>query len=116
MLDYIHGITYGTRMITKFKHENCFTHILKVEDHFMFADVFQAGFGSTPRKSSMMAYGTIIDFENFDIAWEKIKDDYSPDCWEEMCKYWMHQAYLSPIPVLFVHTIYRKLGLTVPTE
>ncbi len=98
-------------MITEFKHEECFTHILKCEDHFMFADVFQAGFGSTPRKSSMCAYGTVLDYANFDKAWEKIKDEYSVDCWKEMCEYWAYQKYLSPIPVLFVCQIYRKLGL-----
>jgi hypothetical protein len=98
-------------MITEFKNEECFSHILKVEDHFMFADTFQAGFGSTPRKSSMCAYGTVLDYANFDKAWEKIKDKYSPDCWKEMCEYWLFQHYLSPIPVLFVSCIYRKLGL-----
>ena len=98
-------------MITEFKHEECFSHILKCEDHFMLADVFQAGFGSTPRKSSMCAYGTILDYGNFDKAWEEIKDQYSIDCWKEMCEYWTYQHYLSPIPVLFVCQIYRKLGL-----
>jgi len=99
-------------MITEFKYDECFTHIKTCEDHFMLADVFQAGFGRTPRKSSMMAYGTIINFENFDKAWESIKDKYSPECWQEMCKYWEYQSYLSPIPSLLVRTIYRKLGLT----
>ena len=99
------------RMITEFKNEECFGHILKCEEHFMFADVFQAGFGSTPRKSSMCAYGTIINFENFDKAWETIKNEYSIDCWIEMCKCWIYQYYLSPIPALLVSTIYRKLGL-----
>ena len=64
-------------MIKKFKNEECFNHILKCEDHFMLADVFQAGFGSTPRKSSMCAYGTVLDYANFDKAWETIKDQYS---------------------------------------
>ena len=77
----------------------------------MLADVFQAGFGTTPRKSSMCAYGTILEYSNFDKAWEKIKDQYSHECWKEMCEYWAHQSYLSPIPVLFVCQIYRKLGL-----
>ena len=98
-------------METEFKNEERFSHILKVEDHFMFADVFQAGFGNTPRKSSMCAYGTILDYANFDVAWEKIKDNYSPDCWKEMCQYWIRQHYLSPIPMLFARNIYRKLGL-----
>jgi len=98
-------------MITKFKNKECFSHILKCEDHFMFADVFQTGFGSTPRKSSMCAYGTVLDYANFDTAWEKTKDTYSPECWIEMCKYWAYQGYLSPIPLLFVSQIYRKLGL-----
>ena len=98
-------------MITEFKNHECYSHILKCEDHFMSADVFQAGFGSTPRKSSMCAYGTILDYANFDKAWEEIKDAYSPDRWKEMCEYWAYQAYLSPIPVLFVAQIYRKLGL-----
>jgi hypothetical protein len=99
-------------MITSFTQDGeCFSHILKCEDHFMFADVFQAGFGSVPRKSSMCAYGTIINFENFDRAWDMIKYDYSIECWKEMCKYWIYQAYLSPIPLLFSATIYRKLGL-----
>jgi len=99
-------------MRTEFKNnEECYSYILKCEDHFMLADVFQAGFGSTPRKSSMCAYGTVLDYANFDKAWETIKDQYSPDCWKEMCKYWAYQHYLSPIPVLFVCQIYRKLGL-----
>ena len=98
-------------MITEFKNDECFSHILKTEDHFMFADVFQAGFGSTPRKSSMCAYGTVLDYANFDKAWEKIKDEYSLDCWKQMCKYWVYQHYLSPIPVLFASAIYRKLGI-----
>ena len=106
----------GVTMITKFKHESCFEHILKCEDHFMFADVFQAGFGSTPRKSSMCAYGTIIDYAAFDKAWETIKDEYSPDRWREMCEYWVYQHYLSPIPVLFVALIYRKLGIPYEIE
>lgn len=103
-------------MKTKFENEECFTHILKCEDHFMLSDVFQAGFGSTPRKSSMCAYGTIINYPNFDKAWETIKDEYSTDCWKEMCQYWAYQHYLSPIPVLFVHLIYRKLGLKFDLE
>lgn len=99
-------------MITEFNEdEDCFSNILKCEDHFMFADVFQAGFGSTPRKSSLLAYGTILNYQNFDKAWETIKDQYSADCWKELCKYWAYQHYLSPIPVLFVCQIYRKLGL-----
>jgi len=98
-------------MITEFKHQECFSHILKCEDHFMFANVFQAGFGSTPRISSMCAYGTILNYENFDLAWEEIKDEYSADRWKEMCEYWIYQAYLSPIPLLFASLIYRKLGL-----
>lgn len=98
-------------MIMEFKNEECFGHILKCEEHFMFADVFQAGFGSIPRKSSMCAYGTVLDYVNFDKAWEEIKDAYSPDCWKEMCEYWAYQGYLSPIPLLFVAQIYRKLGL-----
>ena len=98
-------------MISEFKHESCFSHILKCQDHFMFNDVFQAGFGNTPRKSSMMAYGTILDYAAFDKAWELIKDKYSPDCWREMSGYWIHQGCHSPIPVMFVCCIYRKLGL-----
>lgn len=77
----------------------------------MLADVFQAGFGSSPRKSSLCAYGTIINYENFDKAWELIKDEYSISCWKEMCKYWIYQSYLSPIPLLFSALIYGKLGL-----
>ena len=66
------------KTITKFKQDGqCFSHIMKCEDHFMSEDVFQAGFGSTPRKSSMMAYGTILNYANFDKAWEKIKNHYS---------------------------------------
>jgi len=102
--------------VTEFKHQECFSHILKCEDHFMFADVFQAGFGITPRKSSMCAYGTILDYSNFDKAWEKIKDKYNIDCWKEMCQYWIYQKYLSPIPLLFVGCIYRKLGLDLEQE
>jgi len=98
-------------MITEFKNKECYSHILKCEDHFMFADVFQAGFSDTPRKSSMCAYGTVLDYANFDKAWEKIKDKYSPERWQEMCKYWEYQSYLSPIPLLLVSVIYRKLGL-----
>lgn len=99
-------------MKTSFKGD-CFSHIMKCEDHFNEHSVFMAGFApkDNPRKSSMMAYGTIIDFAQLDIAWEKIKDDYSPDLWREMCKYWIFQHYLSPIPVLMVCAIYRKLGL-----
>lgn len=100
-----------SKQITEFKRGDCFNHILKVEDHFMSANVFQAGFGSTPRKSSLCAYGTIINYENFNKAWEEIKDQYSVDRWEEMCQYWAYQGYLSPIPVLFVCEIYRKLGM-----
>ena len=103
-------------MITEFKNEECFNHILKCEDYFMLADVFQAGFGNTPRRSSMCAYGTVIDYANFDTAWEKINDEYSPDRWKEMCEYWAYQHYLSPIPVLFVSLIYRKLGETFDIE
>ena len=86
---------------------------MSCEDHFMMGMVFIAGFGDrkNPRKSSMMAYGTIIDYASFDKAWKTIKDKYSPDRWKEMCKYWIYQAYLSPIPVIFVALIYRKLGL-----
>jgi len=98
-------------MITEFPNESCYTHILKCEDHFHLSNVFMAGFGSTPRKSSMMAYGTILDYSNFNLAWEKIQDNYSPDCWKEMSQYWLYQAYLSPIPVLLVGEIYHKLGI-----
>lgn len=98
-------------MKTKFINDECFSHILACEEHFMAEDVFQAGFGSTPRKSSLCAYGTVLDYANFNKAWEKIKDKYSVDCWKEMSKYWIYQHYLSPIPVLFVCEIYRKLGL-----
>jgi hypothetical protein len=98
-------------MITEFKNDSCFTHIMKCEDHFMSHWVFVAGFGKTPRQSSMMAYGTILDYAKFDEAWEKIHDKYSVDCWREMCQYWIYQSYLSPIPVLLVSQIYRKLGL-----
>jgi len=73
--------------------------------------VFQAGFGKEPRKSSMMAYGTILAYDKFDETWEKVKDEYSPHCWKEMCEYWIYQHYLSPIPVLLVCLIYRKLEL-----
>ena len=117
-------------MITEFKHEECFTHIMGCEDHFMDNYVFVAGFGDqdNPRKSSMMAYGTILDFTNFEKAWDTIKDKYSPERWQEMCQYWIYQHYLSPIPVLLVCEIYRRLGLkyeivdgkfkdlTLPTE
>ena len=89
----------------------CYSNILKCEDHFMFANVFQAGFSKTPRKSSMCAYGTVLDYANFHKAWETIKDNYSLDCWKQMCKYWVYQGYLSPIPVLFSCEIYRKLGV-----
>lgn len=100
-------------MITEFKHDECFSHIMKCEDHFNEHMVFIAGFGSKeePRHSSMMAYGTILDYNNLDKAWESIRDEYSPDCWKEMCEYWIYQHYLSPIPVLLVCEIYRHLGL-----
>lgn len=98
-------------MITEFKHEEVFDNIMQCEDHFYENNVFQAGFGRTPRKSSMMAYGTIIDFTEFDKAWELIKDNYSPNCWEEMSKYWLFHASMSPIPVMLVVCIYDKLGL-----
>jgi hypothetical protein len=87
---------------------------MKCGDHFHNHSVFLAGFGSIPRKSSMMAYGTIISYSNFDKAWEEIKDDYSIDCWKEMCKYWIYQKYLSPIPLLLVSLIFRQLG--IPTD
>lgn len=103
-------------MITEFKNEECFYHIQKCEDHFMFADVFQSGFSKTPRKSSICAYGTVLNFENFDKAWETIKNEYSVDCWKEICKYWIYQRYLSPILTLFVATIYRKLGLKLDID
>ena len=99
-------------MKTKFNNDECFSHILKCEEHFSDEDVFLAGFGSTPRKSSLCAYGTVLDYANFDKAWEKIKDKYSPECWKEMCGYWAYQHYLSPIPVIFVCEIYRKHGMT----
>ena len=98
-------------MITKFKHQECFSHILKCEDHWMEHSVFMAGFGSVPRKSSMMAYGTILDFTKFEEAWKTIKDEYSTDCWKEMCEYWICQHYLSPISVMLVCGIYRHLEL-----
>jgi len=100
-------------MIIEFKYDECFEHIMKCEDHFHDHNVFQAGFGSTPRKSSIMAYGTIIVFPEFDKSWELIKDDYSVNCWEEMSKYWVYQSYLSPIPLILAHCIYDKLGLDI---
>ena len=102
-----------TKKIAQFKHEERFSHILRCENHWMDNWVFIAGFGKAeyPRKSSMMAYGTILDYTAFDKAWETIKDDYSVDCWKEMCKYWIYQHYLSFIPVIMVCQIYRKLGI-----
>ena len=104
-------------MITEFKEEGeCFSQILACEQHWVDNMVFIAGFGSIPRRSSMMAYGTVLDYNAFEKAWETIKDKYSPDCWREMCEYWIYQHYLSPIPVLLVCAIYRKLGLKYEIE
>ena len=100
-------------MITEFKHEECFGHVLKCEDHFMNYFVFLNGFRKeVPTQASLMAYGTILDYENFNKAWDKIKDHYSVQCWMDMCKTWDYWSYLSPIPRLLVYEILRKINKT----
>ena len=100
-------------MKTEFKYEECFGHIMTCEDHFMENFVFLNGFRKEPTQSSMMAYGTVLDYENFNKAWDKIKDHYSVDCWMEMCEYWDYQVYLSSIPRLFVLQILHKVEKTL---
>lgn len=84
------------------KHQSEYSYedvYLAIEDELVDARVFISGFGES-RRSSMLAYGTVIEFANLKTIVPKLLEKYGRDKMLYFLNTIQDYCYLSPIAIL----------------
>lgn len=89
--------------------------LLGFEDFLGNKMCFVGGFSKEVERRSMCAYGTILQFNEFDECLKIIgKDKLTPEKWRNIVSYFRRQWYLSPIAGMVAAGIARFAGLPDP--